>query len=48
MTKHGRFQLHTARVLTGPLVAGFALAAGAHHGWSGYDANKPLNLTGTI
>lgn len=36
-----------ARVL-GLLVAGVALAAGAHHGWSGYDANQVLNLTGTI
>jgi hypothetical protein len=22
--------------------------AGAHHGWSGYDAKQPLTLTGTI
>lgn len=26
----------------------FATAAMAHHGWSGYDETKPLNLTGTI
>ncbi|HTD43995.1 MAG TPA: DUF6152 family protein [Bryobacteraceae bacterium] len=26
----------------------FAGAAWAHHGWSGYDETKPLNLTGTI
>lgn len=25
-----------------------AAAAFAHHGWSGYDAEKPLTLTGTI
>ncbi len=23
-------------------------AASAHHGWSGYDADKPLTLTGTV
>lgn len=26
----------------------FASVALAHHGWSGYDETKPLNLTGTI
>ncbi len=26
----------------------FATAAFAHHGWSEYDADKPLTLTGTI
>jgi hypothetical protein len=25
-----------------------ATAALAHHGWSGYDASKPVNVTGTI
>lgn len=25
-----------------------AATASAHHGWSGYDAGKPLTLTGTI
>jgi hypothetical protein len=25
-----------------------ATQASAHHGWSEYDADKPLNLTGTI
>jgi len=25
-----------------------AATAGAHHGWSGYDAGKELTLTGTI
>ena len=29
--------------LLGPLVT-----ASAHHGWSGYDSSKVLNLTGTI
>jgi Family of unknown function (DUF6152) len=37
-----------------PAVAGLALAlicataALAHHGWSGYDASKPLTVAGTI
>lgn len=30
------------------LVLTLATAAGAHHGWSGYDATKPLTVTGTI
>ena len=30
------------------LALSLASAAFAHHGWSGYDASKPLNLTGTI
>jgi hypothetical protein len=30
------------------LVAAGAGAAAAHHGWSGYDSGKELNLTGTI
>ena len=30
------------------LLLTLATAAFAHHGWSGYDASKPLNLTGTI
>ena len=30
------------------MVALAAGAAGAHHGWSGYDSGKELNLTGTI
>ena len=39
---------------TAPVVAGLALAlavtttALGHHGWSGYDATKPLTVTGTI
>jgi Family of unknown function (DUF6152) len=39
---------------TAPAVAGLALtfavttAALGHHGWSGYDASKPLTVTGTI
>ena len=39
---------------TSGLTAGVALAlvlataALAHHGWSGYDASKPLTVTGTI
>lgn len=38
------------RYLYGAVLA-IALAAGpalAHHGWSGYDSDKTLNLTGTI
>jgi len=34
-----------AGLLAGSLLAGTALA---HHGWSGYDASKTLNLTGVI
>ena len=30
------------------LALAFATAALAHHGWSGYDASKPLTVTGTI
>lgn len=30
------------------LVTGIGAPALAHHGWSGYDANKTLTLTGTI
>ena len=39
---------------TTPLAFGLALAlllataALAHHGWSGYDASKPVTVTGTI
>ena len=36
------------RPALGTALAGFALAVPAHHGWSGYDADKPLHLTGTI
>ncbi len=48
----------STRTLRTPAIAGVWLAlaltlalgtaALAHHGWSGYDASKPLNLTGTI
>jgi Family of unknown function (DUF6152) len=39
-----------AVVVVGALVAVLAVVAGAgaHHGWSGYDASKVLTLTGTI
>jgi hypothetical protein len=30
------------------LAMALATAALAHHGWSGYDASKPLTVTGTI
>jgi Family of unknown function (DUF6152) len=30
------------------LALALATAALAHHGWSGYDASKPLTVTGTI
>ena len=35
----------SAGLLAGCLMAGAALA---HHGWTGYDASKTLNLTGVI
>jgi hypothetical protein len=39
----------TVRAAAGlALALGFATAAIAHHGWSGYDASKPLTVTGTI
>jgi hypothetical protein len=37
------------RLTAGPALAlALATAALAHHGWSGYDASKPVNVTGTI
>ena len=42
------------RILGAVRIAGLALVlplatpALAHHGWSGYDASKPLTVTGTI
>lgn len=36
-----------ALVVAGLLVVGAGRAVG-HHGWSGYDATRTLNLTGTI
>jgi hypothetical protein len=35
-------------VLLGLFLAGAVTAVGAHHGWSGYDTNHTLTLTGTI
>lgn len=38
-------------IATTALVAGlgfFTLTSSAHHGWSGYNSEKPLTLTGTI
>jgi hypothetical protein len=32
----------------GALIAVGTGAAAAHHGWSGYDSSRPLELTGTI
>jgi hypothetical protein len=34
--------------LAAALLAASAGGAAAHHGWSGYDSEKVLNLTGTI
>lgn len=34
--------------LLGALVLALPAAALAHHGWSGYDDTRPLDLTGTI
>lgn len=42
---HCRFPRRSVLALA---LAGTAGAAMAHHGWSGYDADKVLNLTGTI
>ncbi|WP_338765227.1 DUF6152 family protein [Massilia sp. METH4] len=36
------------RSLAVALALGAAATAFAHHGWSEYDADKPLTLTGTI
>jgi hypothetical protein len=38
------------RVITAAacLLAAVPVPAGAHHGWSGYDSNQVLTLTGTI
>ena len=36
------------RLLVGLILGSVAAGALAHHGWSGYDADKPLNLTGRI
>jgi hypothetical protein len=41
----------STRSVVAALVAfgvGAALPAAAHHGWGGYDATQPLQLTGTI
>jgi hypothetical protein len=38
----------TSRALAAALLALAAGPAAAHHGWSGYDSEKVLNLTGTI
>ena len=40
--------LGAARIAGLALVLPLATAALAHHGWSGYDASKPLTVTGTI
>lgn len=42
---HCRFPRRSVLALA---LAGTAGAAMAHHGWSGYDADKVLNLAGTI
>ncbi len=36
------------RIALGSLAALLAWPALAHHGWSGYDIDRPLTLTGTI
>ncbi|HXH83447.1 MAG TPA: DUF6152 family protein [Candidatus Tectomicrobia bacterium] len=40
--------LRTTTAWAVALVAATATGAAAHHGWSGYDSSKELNLTGTI
>ena len=43
MTRRG------AMLLLGSTIVGLSAAsATAHHGWSGYDADKPMTLTGVI
>ena len=38
-----------AMLLLGSTIVGLSAApASAHHGWSGYDADKPMTLTGVI
>lgn len=37
-----------AVVAAGALAVGLASSAGAHHGWSGYDASRLLTLTGSV
>jgi Family of unknown function (DUF6152) len=42
--------MRAVTLVLGAVVASVVVvgAAGAHHGWSGYDASKVLTLTGTI
>jgi hypothetical protein len=35
-------------VLITAMLLSLAVPAAAHHGWSGYDSNKEMTLTGTI
>ena len=42
------FRARTTGMVLGLLLAGLAAVALAHHGWSSYDADKTLNVTGTI
>jgi hypothetical protein len=37
-----------ALALAAALIGGAPALVPAHHGWSGYDSDKPLTLTGTI
>jgi hypothetical protein len=39
--------MHRRRLILGLAAAVAALPASAHHGWSRYDADRPLTLTGT-
>lgn len=48
MERHRKTRFARAALLTGLAAAGFTLAVPAHHGWSGYDADRPLTLSGTI
>jgi hypothetical protein len=49
-----RWTMVRPTILGGAWIAGLAFvlalvtAAFAHHGWSGYDATKPVTVTGTI
>ena len=48
MTRSSPLRMIRPAAASVALVLTLATAGFAHHGWSGYDASKPLNVTGTI
>jgi hypothetical protein len=40
--------MHLRSLSLGLVLAGVAITAPAHHGWSSYDNTKPVTLSGTI